>query len=161
MDRINLRALMVLVLAGALIAVAVLSPVTAAITRPKVKKIATKTANAVFAQRAPDLQVTCPTDTTSAGGVCLEATARPDADWFVASETCGLAGRRLPLATELWAYQRAGGDLAGDDTSGEGVGDLTLSGMNLDWWVIRDDDQLNVSGIFVQHPYRCVATPSN
>jgi hypothetical protein len=151
------RGIALLGLAGVLVTVALWSPVTASVTKPKVKKIANK----VFEKRASELQVACPAGTSPSGGVCIEGSARPDENWFIASETCGAAGRRLPLATELWAYQRAGGDLAGDGTSGEGVADVTLSGSNADWWTIRDDDQFFPSGINVEHPYRCVALPTN
>ena len=55
------------------------------------------------------LKVRCATGLVAAGGVCFEATARPEAGFFAANNACSAAGRRLPGLSELYAYGYARG----------------------------------------------------
>jgi hypothetical protein len=117
----------------------------------------------VFNQRAPELQVACPTGTTPLAGACLETTPRGTANFYEAAEACTAAGRRLPTVAQLWGYQAAGGDLSGDESAfGEGTSGLDWDGgPNPLWWSVRDDDSHWIDITPVERAFRCVAPLTN
>jgi hypothetical protein len=66
--------------------------------------------------------VSCPGATTLYGGVCWDNASRTAANWFVASDTCGNAGGRLPTLSELVAYvDQPGTQVTGNHWSSEVV----------------------------------------
>jgi hypothetical protein len=158
--RVHLRGGAVLALAAAVLAATLLSPVGAAVTKSKVKKISTRSANKVFTQRSAELELTCPAGTTPQAGACLETSSRPDAIFVDASQTCLAVGRRLPSASELRGYEANGGNLDGDDPGqGEGTSDIDADG-SAKWWSIQDDGTFALTSVVTAHPFRCVASPT-
>ena len=66
--------------------------------------------------------VSCRAATTLYGGVCWDNASRTAANWFVASDTCGNAGGRLPTLSELVAYvDQPGTQVTGNHWSSEVV----------------------------------------
>jgi hypothetical protein len=115
---------------------------------------------------AQELRVRCPADTLAKGAVCFERSARPPTDFLGASNICDSAGRGLPTMPQLDGFARSQGPLtpggewtasvylyaAGGPTFDE-LEALVLSGGG-----DVGRDRVNAP---IQHPYRCVALPSN
>jgi hypothetical protein len=112
-----------------------------------------------------DLRVRCPAATMARAGVCIEEAARPADGFFGAASTCDNAGRGLPTMPQL---DRFAGTRplspAGEWTSSvyrnpANGGELTAQ---LEA-VVLTPTALNYERVYlaVQHPFRCVALPSN
>lgn len=139
-------------------------------------KIAADATNAITATNAQSLQglnpaqiaalakLTCPADTQLVAGTCFETTARPTANWETAVRTCGKAGRTLPNASQLTAF-----DILGPSTQTEWSSELqfysgtTEPGYRALAMNIRESSySLSLVSISsVNSPYRCVIPPSN
>jgi hypothetical protein len=98
----------------------------------------------------------CPTGTILFAGGCFETTARAVTDWYTASNTCGAAGGRLPLATELMGVRSQPGiDLGSNGGStGNWAGDMVANSGD----TIDDTGAMSVSlpANVTSRPYRCV-----
>jgi hypothetical protein len=102
--------------------------------------------------------VSCPADTSLYGGVCWDNTSRAAATWFVASDTCGNAGGRLPTLSELVAYTDQGGvQVTGQHHTSEIV---DMVGGTIPEFVTRDDSNLSFN-FSASLAYRCVFYRSN
>jgi hypothetical protein len=115
---------------------------------------------------AEELRIRCPSDTVAKAGVCVEQSARSPASFLGASSTCDNAGRGLPTMPELDRFARSHGPLA---PGGEWTASVYLYAAGgptfdeLEALVLSGGgdvgrDRVNAP---IQHPYRCVALPSN
>lgn len=165
----------VLALVAALAGTAVAGPdaTTSALSKKKVKKIATKQADKQIDERAPGLSVansetldgldstaflrpSCPEGTLFHEGACVEQAARAARDFDAATAVCLNAQRRLPTVDELQTF-RLRIPLSGEEwTSMEWDRDTppprALS-------VLPDGTtDGNSQGPGTTNPFRCVAT---
>jgi hypothetical protein len=60
---------------------------------------------------AQELLVTCPPDTLSKAGICIETSARGPVGWVSAIDECSRAGRQLITMAELDLFARSNGPL--------------------------------------------------
>jgi hypothetical protein len=99
---------------------------------------------------ADDLRLKCPADTVAKTGACIESTPRSAAGFLGAVATCNQAERGLATMVQLDSFARSNGPLAQPEWTSS---------------VYRNTDNGDVSYdrvyLAVQHPFRCVALPSN
>ena len=98
----------------------------------------------------------CPMGTTAHAGVCIEVAARAAATLSAASRACGVAGRRLPLWTELESYrQQAGAILANPEMTANLSGSTNV--ITIDPTGAQDAQPSGAN----TYAYRCVAPLTN
>jgi hypothetical protein len=107
----------------------------------------------------------CPASLSLAAGLCYETSARSATDFFTALEICADAGRRLPSAAELAAYERTlaveppkewTDSLYYADASGV-PGDRGML-----WSFSKTSGHAGGGESFTNaDPFRCIASPSN
>ena len=114
---------------------------------------------------AQDFRIRCPADTTARAGVCIETLARPPDGFFGAVNHCDQAGRGLITLPQLDAFLRSNGPLPQLEwtaslvrNSGNGAASNQLESV-----LFGGTDTVAYERVFVavQHPFRCVALPSN
>jgi hypothetical protein len=115
---------------------------------------------------AQDLRVRCPADTIAKAGLCIERTARPPTGFLGASSTCDSAGRGIPTMPQLDPFARSQGPLSpqGEWTASVYVypgGGSTFD--DLETLVLSGGGDVSRDRVFSpnQHPFRCVALPTN
>jgi hypothetical protein len=117
---------------------------------------------------ALELRVRCPADTVDKAGVCIESAARPPDGFLGATNFCDNAGRGLPTMPQLDRMARTQGPLS---SQGEWTASVYVNPSNPGGTTFDQLETLIVSGggdvsrerVFtpMQHPFRCVALPSN
>jgi hypothetical protein len=115
---------------------------------------------------ADDLRIRCPADTTARGGICVETSARPADGFFGAVNHCDQAGRGLITLPQLDAFLRSNGPLPKLEWTSTLVRNSTNGGAlsnELESVLFGGTDTVDYERVFlaVQHPFRCVALPSN
>jgi hypothetical protein len=124
------------------------------------------TAERLGGATAADLRTRCPADTIARMGVCIEEAGRAAAGFFGATSICDNAGRGLPTMAQLdrfagthplspageWTSSVYRNTANGPDPFDE-LEAVVLSGGG-----IASYERVNLA---VQHPFRCVALPSN
>ena len=115
---------------------------------------------------AENLRVRCPSGTIAKASVCLEASSRLPAGFVTAAERCDEAGRGLPTFAQLDPFARANGPLPQPEwtasvyrnpeppgTPAEQLEAVLLAGVgDVSYGRVHSTEQ---------HPFRCVALPSN
>jgi hypothetical protein len=135
-------------------AVALLSPATAEVTRTKVKKIAAKQAN-----QAIDAAIGCPAGATFALGVCVETSERPPATFKDAAGICAAAGRRLISMSELFGYESLPGVDIGSSPY-EMTSDLWYNNPDFVYGIANNEsDPQGANYATTTSEFRCVASP--
>jgi hypothetical protein len=124
-------------------------------------------ADRVGGATAADLRTRCPVDTLTAAGVCVERAARPPDGFFGAINTCDSAGRGVPTMPQLDPVARFHGPLS---PQGEWTASVYRNPGNgpdafdqLETVVLSGGGNAGYERVNlpVQHPFRCVALPSN
>lgn len=100
-------------------------------------------------------KVRCPAGTDPVGGVCVETTARPAADYNAASITCGSRG--LPNVSQLISFVSSHPGQTGTEWSS----DILALGAAPAIAVVDVSNGLASESPNTPHPYRCVTTPAN
>lgn len=105
---------------------------------------------------ATDLKVRCPAGTTAYAGACFETTERAAGNWDSANEECAFAGRRLPSAGELEAFNKV---TSITFTGSEWTSSPSVDGF--DFWAVQVTGAVSSHPGSESHGYRCVATAAN
>jgi hypothetical protein len=115
---------------------------------------------------AQDLKLRCPADTVAKAGVCIETTARPPDGFLGAINLCDAAGRALVSMPELDRFLRSAEPLPQPEWTSS-VYRNTGNGPNpfdeLEAVLLGAGGNVSYDRVYqaVQHPFRCVALPSN
>jgi hypothetical protein len=115
---------------------------------------------------AQDLRLRCPSETLPKAGVCIEAAARPPADFLGAINQCDNAGRGLVTMAQLDRLARSNGPLPGSEWTSS-VYRNPANGPNpadeLEAVLLGGFGDVGYDRVYlaVQHAFRCVALPSN
>jgi hypothetical protein len=115
---------------------------------------------------AQDLRLKCPADTVAKAGVCVEAGTRSPDGFLGAINHCDQAGRGLISMPQLDAFLRSNGPLAQPEWTSS-VYRNTDNGPNpfdeLEAVLLDGGGNVSYDRVYqaVQHPFRCVALPSN
>lgn len=116
---------------------------------------------------AEELRVRCPADTVAKAGVCIESSPHPPDGFLGATNICDQVGRGLPTMPQLDRLARSQGPLSaqGEWTASVYVyatgGGTTFD--ELEALVLSGGGDVSRERVFFpeQHPFRCVALPSN
>jgi hypothetical protein len=98
----------------------------------------------------------CKAGTALIRGDCWETTPRAALNWFAASDACGAAGGRLPLATELMAVRgEPGFDLG---SNGASTGNMAADQIANAYSAVDDNGavSLSLAANAIARPFRCV-----
>lgn len=113
-----------------------------------------------------DLRLRCPADTIAKAGVCIENSARSPDGFFGANDRCAGAGRALATMPQLDVLARSSGPLAQDEWTASvyrnpDAGPTAVD--QLEAVLLGGFGQVGYDRVYlaVQHPFRCVALPSN
>jgi hypothetical protein len=115
---------------------------------------------------AQDLRVRCPADTVAKSGVCIEASPRSADGFLGAVDRCNQVGRGLVTMPQLDPFARANGPLEAAEWTSS-VYRNTGNGPNpfdeLEAVLLSGTGSVSYDRVYlaVQHPFRCVALPSN
>lgn len=106
---------------------------------------------------AAQLTDACPAATELFGGMCWDTAPRPAANWFEATSTCGEAGGRLPMLSELVAFVLREGNQApqqvwSGDVAGVGAEEEVLT---------SNETERETSGPKIKLGYRCLFYRTN
>ena len=115
---------------------------------------------------AQDLRLKCPADTVGRAGICVETAARPADGFLGAINHCDQAGRGLITMPELDAFLRATGPLPEPEWTGSVYRNSAAGGdefEQLETVLLSGTGDVSYDRVYlaVQHPFRCVALPSN
>jgi hypothetical protein len=123
-------------------------------------------AERVGGRTAGELRVACPTDTVAKAGVCIEGSPRAPDGFLGAINHCDQAGRGLVTMPQLDAFLRSAGPLPQAEWTAS-VYRNTDNGPNpfdeLEAVLLSGTGNVSYDRVYqaVQHPFRCVALPSN
>jgi hypothetical protein len=115
---------------------------------------------------AQDLRLKCPADTVAKVGVCIESSARAPDGLLGAIDRCNQAGRGLATMPQLDPFARSNGPLPQPEWTGS-VYRNPANGPTpveqLEAVVLGGFGDVSYDRVYlaVQHPFRCVALPSN
>jgi hypothetical protein len=115
---------------------------------------------------AQDLRLKCPPETVAHGGVCIETSARSPDGFLGAINQCDQAGRELVTMSQLDRFLRASQPLPQPEWTSS-VYRNTDNGPNafdeLEAVLLGAGGNVSYDRVYqaVQHPFRCVALPSN
>jgi hypothetical protein len=113
-----------------------------------------------------DLKLKCPPDTLAKAGACVEASPRAPADFLGAVDRCNQAGRGLVTLPQLDPFARLNGPLPAAEWTSS-VYRNPANGPNpfdeLETVLLSGTGNVSYDRVYqaVQHPFRCVARPSN
>jgi len=112
------------------------------------------------------LRLHCPAETIAKAGVCIETAARTPDGFLGAINRCDQAGRGLPTMPELDRFARSSGPLTQPEWTSsvyrnEGNGPNPFD--QLEAVLLTGTGDVSYARVYlaVQHPFRCVALPSN
>jgi hypothetical protein len=114
-----------------------------------------------------DLRVRCPPETVATAGVCVERAARSADGFFGATSACDNASRGLPTMPQLDRFAVFHGPLSAQGEWTSSVYRNPANGSNpsdqLEAVLLNGGGPVSYERIYlaVQHPFRCVALPSN
>jgi hypothetical protein len=123
-------------------------------------------ADRVGGASAEDLRLKCPGGTVARAGVCVETATRSPDGFLGAINHCDQAGRGLVTMPQLDAFLRSSGPLAQPEWTAS-VYRNTGNGPNpfdeLEAVLLSGTGNVSYDRVYqaVQHPFRCVALPSN
>ena len=115
---------------------------------------------------AQDLRVRCPESTVARAGVCIEASPRAPDGFLGAVDQCNQVGRGLVTMAQLDPFARANGPLPAPEWTSS-VYRNPDNGPNpfdeLEAVLLGSGGNVSYDRVYqaVQHPFRCVALPSN
>jgi hypothetical protein len=115
---------------------------------------------------AQDFRVRCPGETVAKAGVCIETAARKAAGFLAALSTCNELGRGLVTMPQLDPIARSNGPLPQSEWTAS-VYRNSGNGPNLfdqlETVLLSGTGDVSYDRVYqaVQHPFRCVALPSN
>jgi hypothetical protein len=123
-------------------------------------------ADRVGGARAEDLRLKCPLDTVPKAGVCIEISTRSPDGFLGAINRCDQAGRALITMPQLDRFLRSSEPLPQPEWTAS-VYRNTQNGPNpfdeLEAILLSGTGNVSYDRVYlaVQHPFRCVALPSN
>jgi hypothetical protein len=115
---------------------------------------------------AQDLRLRCPQDTVAKAGVCIETSSRTPDGFLGAIDRCNQLGRGLVTMPQLDPFARSHGPLPAPEWTSS-VYRNTANGPNpfdeLEAVLLGAGGNVSYDRVYqaVQHPFRCVALPSN
>jgi hypothetical protein len=115
---------------------------------------------------AQDLRLKCPSDTVARAGACIESSARSPDGFLGAINQCDQAGRALVTMPQLDRFLRSAEPLPQPEWTSS-VYRNTTNGPNpfdeLEAVLLGAGGNVSYDRVYqaVQHPFRCVALPSN
>jgi hypothetical protein len=115
---------------------------------------------------AQDFRLKCPADTLARAGVCIETSPRPADGFLGATDRCDQLGRGLVTMPQLDRFARTRGPLPQAEWTGS-VYRHSANGPTaveqLETVVLDGFGDVSYDRVYlaVQHPFRCVALPSN
>jgi hypothetical protein len=115
---------------------------------------------------ARDLRLRCPQDTEAKAGVCIESSPRLADGFLGATDRCDQAGRGLVTMPQLDRFARTRGPLPEAEWTASiyrNPGNGPTSVEQLEAVVLEGGGNPSYDRVYqaVQHPFRCVALPSN
>jgi hypothetical protein len=115
---------------------------------------------------AQDLRLKCPVDTVAKAGVCIETSPRSADGFLGATDRCDQLGRGLVTMPQLDRFARTRGPLSQPEWTGSvyrNVGNGNTPVEQLEAVVLDAFGDVGYDRVYlaVQHPFRCVALPSN
>jgi hypothetical protein len=113
-----------------------------------------------------DLRLRCPQDTLAKAGVCIESAPRSSDGFLGATDRCDQAGRGLVTLTQLDRLARTRGPLQQAEWTASvyrNPGNGPSAVEQLEAVLVEGGGNISYDRVFlaVQHPFRCVALPSN
>jgi hypothetical protein len=115
---------------------------------------------------AEDLRLRCPPDTEAKAGVCIESSPRSPDGFLGATDRCDQVGRGLVTMAQLDPFARTRGPLSQPEWTASvyrnpGNGQSPVE--QLEAVVLEGGGNVSYDRVYlaVQHPFRCVALPSN
>ena len=115
---------------------------------------------------AQDLRLKCPSDTVAKAGVCIENSPRGPSGFLAAIDQCEHAERGLATMPQLDPFARSNGPLPNAEWTGS-VYRNPANGPSaveqLEAVLLDGGGNVSYDRVYqaVQHPFRCVALPSN
>jgi hypothetical protein len=113
-----------------------------------------------------DLRVRCPQDTVPKAGVCIESSPRSPDGFLGATDRCDQVGRGLVTMAQLDRFARTRGPLSQAEWTASvyrNLGNGPSAVEQLEAVLVEGGGNINYDRVYlaVQHPFRCVALPSN
>jgi hypothetical protein len=115
---------------------------------------------------AQELRLKCPPGTLGRAGACIESSPRPADGFLGATDRCDQLGRGLVTMPQLDRFARTNGPLPQAEWTGSVYRNLANGSTpveQLEAVVLDGFGDVNYDRVYlaVQHPFRCVALPSN